>query len=80
MFLLNKAKFNQEISSYKCKIIWGREQIRLLFLIHAFTQYCFLRLYYVMASIGARIVEMKDLVLSHNDPTHKRKDRLTEKP
>ena len=33
-----------------------------------------------MASIGARTVEMKDLVLSHNDPTHKCKDRHTEKP
>ena len=31
MFLLNKAKSNQEIYSYKCKIIWGREQIRLSF-------------------------------------------------
>lgn len=31
-----------------------------------------------MASVGATIVEMKDLVLSHDDPTHKEKDRLTE--
>lgn len=29
-----------------------------------------------MASIGARTVEMKALVVSHGDPTHKGRDRL----